>query len=79
MRRSFGERWASRVMPQVLMDLMRHATIDTTLRYYVGKNAERTADVLWEAHQTQNGASVLTMNGTRLRNGVPTEWRSAGA
>ena len=42
MRRSFGERWASRVMPQVLMELMRHESIDTTLRYYVGRNAQQT-------------------------------------
>lgn len=47
LRRSFGSRWATRVMPQVLMELMRHSDISTTLRYYVGVNAERTADVLW--------------------------------
>lgn len=50
-RRSFGERWARRVMPQVLMELMRHESIETTLRFYVGRNAESTADVLWEAHE----------------------------
>ena len=31
LRRSFAERWASRVMPQVLMELMRHETIETTI------------------------------------------------
>jgi integrase len=51
LRRSFGLRWASRVMPQVLMELMRHESIDTTLRYYVGRNAQSTAAVLWEAHK----------------------------
>jgi len=51
LRRSFGERWAARVMPQVLMELMRHESIETTMRYYVGRNAERTANVLWEAHE----------------------------
>jgi len=49
LRRSFGERWAVRVMPQVLMQLMRHESIDTTLRYYVGRNAETTADALYQA------------------------------
>ncbi len=49
-RRSFGERWASRVMPQVLKELMRHESIETTLKYYVGRNAQATAAVLWEAH-----------------------------
>jgi integrase len=56
LRRSFGARWASRVMPQVLMELMRHESIETTLRYYVGQNAERTADVLWAAHEQQSGS-----------------------
>ena len=32
-RRSFGERWAPRVMPQVLMELMRHESIETTLKF----------------------------------------------
>lgn len=48
LRRSFGERWASRVMPQVLRELMRHESIETTMRYYVGRNAQSTAAVLWE-------------------------------
>ena len=55
LRRSFGQRWASRVMPQVLMELMRHESIETTLRYYVGKNAQTTAAVLWDAHRAANG------------------------
>jgi len=49
LRRSFGLRWAGRVMPQILMELMRHETIDTTMRYYVGRNAEATAEVLYAA------------------------------
>lgn len=53
LRRSFGARWAMRVMPQVLKELMRHESIETTLRYYVGVNAERTADVVWEAWEAR--------------------------
>ncbi len=26
---------------------MRHETIETTLKYYVGRNAQTTASVLW--------------------------------
>ena len=55
LRRSFGERWASRVMPQVLMELMRHESIDTTLKYYVGRNAQTIGDVLWAAHEAASG------------------------
>jgi integrase len=58
LRHSFGERWATRVMPQVLMELMRHESIDTTLRYYVGRNAQQTASVLWDAHRLAVGASL---------------------
>ena len=56
LRRSFGERWAARLMPQQLMELMRHESIDTTMKYYVGRNAERTADALWEAHEAHQGS-----------------------
>jgi integrase len=47
LRRAFGERWAAKLMPAQLMELMRHESIDTTLSYYVGRNAERTAAMLW--------------------------------
>ena len=33
-RRSFGSRWALKVMPQVLQKLMRHADIKTTMTFY---------------------------------------------
>jgi hypothetical protein len=53
LRRSFGERWASRVMPNVRQVLVRHENIQTTLRFYVGQNAKRTSAILWEAHRAQ--------------------------
>ncbi len=49
LRRSFGFRWAMRVMPPVLMQLMRHESIQTTQEFYVGRNAEAAADVVWDA------------------------------
>ena len=36
LRRSFGTRWASKVMPAVLQQLMRHANFQTTDQFYVG-------------------------------------------
>jgi integrase len=56
LRRAFGERWAARVMPPQLMELMRHESIDTTLRYYVGTDAQRTADAAWAAFERAGGA-----------------------
>ena len=30
---------------------LAHETIETTLSYYVGRNAERTAAILWHEHE----------------------------
>ena len=49
LRRSFGERWSSKVMPQTLMQIMRHESIETTLKFYVGRNADKVAEALWSA------------------------------
>lgn len=43
LRRSFGTRWASRVMPADLKELMRHDSIDTTMKYYVSQNTDALA------------------------------------
>lgn len=48
-RRSFGFRWSRKVMPAVLQELMRHASIETTMTFYVGSNAQETARSLWSA------------------------------
>jgi hypothetical protein len=44
-------------MPQVLMQLMRHESIETTLRHYVGPNAETTAEALWSARGRETAFS----------------------
>jgi hypothetical protein len=38
-------------MPPVLMQLMRHESIETTMRFYVGRSVAATNDVLWDAHR----------------------------
>ena len=61
LRRSFGDRWADRVMPVVLRELMRHRSIETTLRFYVGKQAadiEATCRLAEQGiQQTENAES----------------------
>lgn len=47
LRRAFGTRWAPRVNSRHLKDMMRHACISTTEKYYVEGNARETAAVLW--------------------------------
>ena len=46
LRRSFCDRWAQRVMPQILMELARH---ESTMKFYVSRNAKATAKLLREA------------------------------
>lgn len=74
-RRSFGSRWAERVMPAVLQALMRHESIETTLRYYVGANAERTAETCWAAIPGARGSYAAAFGDERngLRNTPPAE------
>ena len=59
LRRTFGERYSRRLTTVELMELMRHENIETTLRYYVGANAQRTAQSIWAAFQ-QHGAATPT-------------------
>lgn len=47
-RRAFGTRWASRLMPAQLQQLMRHQNITTTMTYYVRLNADELAETLYE-------------------------------
>ncbi len=49
----FGERWSVDVMPQTLMELMRHESMETTLKFYVGRNAEKTADTLYKVAEAK--------------------------
>ncbi len=55
LRRAFGFRWSRHIMPTILRELMRHESIETTMKYYVGVNAEATADELWKAAGTIPG------------------------
>ncbi|MBP60391.1 MAG: hypothetical protein CMJ62_02590 [Planctomycetaceae bacterium] len=87
LRRSFGERWANRIMPTDLMILMRHESIETTMRFYVGRNAQNTAKTLWEAHKTAVSSNTFGNSSeipspakeeTRAEPQVPTGVRKGG-
>jgi integrase len=60
LRRAFGEHWASKVMPAQLMEVMRHESIETTMKFYVGRNAERTAALLWAEDRRETGGTPET-------------------
>ncbi len=58
LRRSFAERWAAKVLPQVLQQLMRHKEISTTMKYYAQMDAERLADALYERGGQKGGHNM---------------------
>jgi integrase len=59
-RRSFGSRWARKVMPAVLQKLMRHADIKTTMKFYADQDAEDVGDVVWKAAEGQSADGIFS-------------------
>lgn len=60
LRRAFGFRWAMRVTPAVLKELMRHENVATTMQFYVGHEAEAIADVLWSLTDTSTDTKAVS-------------------
>jgi integrase len=64
LRRSFGERWADRVEAVILMEMMRHANIQTTLKYYATRNARRSAETIRRAYLAAHPGAVGSKSGS---------------
>ena len=75
-RRAFGTRWAVRVMPPVLQVLMRHESIETTMKYYVDQTAEAAADQLWAA-VASNSSSNRAAEPPSAQENAPTQSEDA--
>jgi len=58
LRRAFATRWARRVTPAILQKLMRHASIQTTMGYYVDLDLDEMADELWATHKPATDGST---------------------
>ncbi|MCC7425115.1 MAG: hypothetical protein IT428_33010 [Planctomycetaceae bacterium] len=58
LRRAFGFRWSSLIMPATLQQFMRHESVQTTLDYYSGRNAEAAADAAHAALAAKNRGST---------------------
>lgn len=54
LRRSFGTRWAMKVRPVTLQALMRHASIETTLKYYIDLHCDDVGAELWGVTAVEN-------------------------
>jgi integrase len=61
LRRAFATRWAKRLMPQQLKELMRHESITTTLTHYAIRQADDIAALLW-ANQESGGLLNTSLN-----------------
>lgn len=70
-RRSFGTRWSRRVMPAELKMLMRHADVETTMKYYVDIDSEHIAAGLWARFSRATIAESEVSNTTRQATGAP--------
>jgi integrase len=68
LRRSFGTRWAKRVMPAILKRLMRHSAIETTMGYYVALDSADVADELWASYGTPTSGQPKGENGATYNN-----------
>lgn len=53
------------MMPAALQQRMRHVSIETTTRYYVGRGAEAVADAFWEAVESTNEQTRSNKSGNK--------------
>lgn len=60
LRRAFGQRWSQIVPPMILRDLMRHSSVETTEKYYVGINAKKTMEALRQYKRASEVTSEVT-------------------
>ena len=65
LRRSFGNRWAKIVDKYELKELMRHANIETTLKYCVQEETDSLSERIWNAKSETNAG--LRANGAIRR------------
>ena len=63
-------------MPHVLKELMRHETIETTMKYYVGHSAQTIAETLWKSEPVHGLGNILGNSGHFTRS---SNWRNSVA
>jgi len=71
LRRAFGSRWSRRVNSMVLKELMRHASVTTTEKFYVGINADETAALLAGLMPPKSPEVVVDEKGVPDRSETP--------
>ena len=64
-------------MPAILKELMRHESVETTMKYYVQSEAESTAAILWESHRKMS-ANAITAE-AEVEKTSKEKWSGAGS
>ncbi len=59
---AMAKRWARRVAPAILQKLMRHASIQTTMAFYVDLDVDEMADELWAKFRPATGNNAAVCN-----------------
>lgn len=68
LRRSFGVRWSQKVVSEDLQKLMRHASIQTTLKFYTRQKSEVVAARLWQTGNISGNAALDQADGDESQN-----------
>lgn len=63
-RRAFGTRWAPRVKPAVLQQMMRHKNIHTTMTFYAQIDAQDIAAEVWHHEKDTSAGPANTLANT---------------
>ena len=63
LRKGFAYYWSGIVMPPLLMRMMRHSSIELTMKYYVGQNASEDARRILEAWSSKREGSEKLVAG----------------
>lgn len=62
LRRAFATRWAMRVKPAVLQQMMRHKSIATTMSFYADLDAQDIASEIWDNDADGNRPTNTSAN-----------------
>ncbi len=54
LRRAFGREWAQKVKPLILQRLMRHKSINTTMKFYAQLDSEDIGSALWSDYSRKD-------------------------
>lgn len=70
LRRAFGTEWARKVRPLTLKKLMRHKSLETTLRFYIGLDSADASAEVWASREVSRKTPA---NGTPRTKRKPTK------